>query len=62
LEPLVSKLAELSAADRHEVVAAAEDAAAARPVLSWESWDAARGVVSFGGDAVQDSDRLYDGT
>jgi len=29
--------------------------------LSWEQWDAASGVVSLGGDAVEDCDRLYDG-
>jgi hypothetical protein len=32
----------------------------AGPILSWEQWDAAAGVVSLGGDAVDDCDHLYD--
>jgi hypothetical protein len=62
LEPLVRQLAELPDDERREVVAAAEESAATRkPTLAWSSWDAARGVVSLGGDAVADCDRLYDG-
>jgi hypothetical protein len=63
LESLVSQLANLPADERREVVIAAEETAAVRkPILPWESWEAARAVVSFGGDAVEDCDRLYDGT
>ena len=43
------------------MAAAEETAAVAHPTLSWEAWEAARGVVHFGGDAVEDCDRLYDG-
>lgn len=63
LEDLVRALAALPAAERRRVVAATERAAA-RPqaTLSWDLWDRACGVVSLGGDAVEDCDRLYDGT
>ncbi len=63
LESLVSQLASLPPDERREVVIAAEQTATARkPTLPWESWEAARAVVTFGGDAVEDCDRLYDGT
>jgi hypothetical protein len=61
LEPLVRQLSELADEERRAVVAASEETAAKRPVLSWESWEAARGAVSLGGDAVEDCDQLYDG-
>lgn len=61
LEPLVRQLAELPKEERREVVAAAEETAKP-PTLSWSAWDAAAGVVSLGGNAVEDCDRLYDGT
>ena len=31
------------------------------PTTSWETIDALRGVVHFGGNAVEDCERLYDG-
>jgi hypothetical protein len=62
LEPLVRQLAELPEDERREVVAAAQASAARPPVLSWDAWDAARGLVTLGGDAVADCDRLYDGS
>jgi hypothetical protein len=63
LQPLVRELAELPERERREVVAAAEQASKdLEPTLPWESWDAARGVVCLGGDAVEDCDRLYDGS
>ena len=62
LEPLVRQLAELPEDERCEVVAAAQESAARRPVLSWDAWESARGLVSLGGDAVADCDRLYDGS
>jgi len=63
LEPLVRELASLPEQERREVVAAAEKTAVNRQsTLSWDSWDAARSVVNFGGNAVDDCDRLYDGT
>ena len=61
LEPLVRQLAQLPEDERREVVAAAQETAGRHPVLSWEAWDSARGLVSLGGDAVADCDRLYDG-
>jgi hypothetical protein len=61
LEPLVRQLAELPEEERREVVAAADESAGTHPVLSWESWESARGLVNLGGDAVEDCDRLYDG-
>ena len=63
LEPLVRQLAELADDERRDVVAAAQESASARrPTLPWSSWEAARGVVSLGGNAVEDCDRLYDGS
>jgi hypothetical protein len=62
LEPLVRQLSELPALERREVVAAAEETATQRPVLSWESWESACNAVRLGGNAVEDCDRLYDGS
>jgi hypothetical protein len=63
LLPLVRQLAELADRDRHDVVAAAEETVSDthRSVLAWDTWEAARGVVTLGGNAVDDCDRLYDG-
>jgi hypothetical protein len=60
LVPLARRLASLSAEERRAVI----DAAASidpRPVASWASLDEATGVVSLGGDAVEDTAGLYDG-
>jgi hypothetical protein len=62
LETLVRALAALPEAERRIVVSAAEEAAAHAKTLPWELWDRARGAVSLGGHAVEDCDRLYDGT
>ena len=59
-EPLVSDLAALPAPVRAAVVAQAERLAK-RKAASWESVDALGGVVSLGGDALRDTDDLYDG-
>lgn len=57
------ELAELPESERREVIAAAEEASTSGgSTLPWESWDAARGLVSLGGNAVEDCDRLYDGS
>jgi hypothetical protein len=56
----VRQLSELPAVERSEVLAAAEETATQRSVLAWTSWESARGVVSLGGNAVEDCDRLYD--
>ncbi len=62
LEPLVRQLAALSAAERREVIVAAEQTATERSVLSWDAWGRSRSVATLGGNAVDDCDRLYDGT
>ena len=54
------QLSELPAVERREVLAAAEETATRRSVLAWNSWESARGVVSLGGNAVEDCGRLYD--
>ena len=53
LKPLVEQLAKLQPGDRDLVVRAAESRRRYEAV-SWELLEAARGVVSFGGDAVED--------
>lgn len=62
LLPLVQQLAALSDADRNLVIQAAR--AQARPrkprTMSWETLDRAIGIVSLGGDAVEDCEALYD--
>lgn len=62
LDTLVRALAALPDAERRDVVSAAEEAAAHARTLPWELWNQARGVVSLGGHAVEDCDRLYDGS
>lgn len=63
LEALVRALSALPESVRNDVIVAAERAAAdARTPFTWELWDSARATVSLGGDALEDSDRLYDGT
>lgn len=61
-EPLARDLAALPAPVRAAVVAQAERLAKqSRKAASWESVDALGGIVSLGGDAVRDTDSLYDG-
>ncbi len=60
LEPLVQQLARLHPDERDLVVRAAATRRRHKSV-SWQLFEAARGVVSFGGDAVEDSKALYDG-
>lgn len=62
LETLVRALSALPEAVRNDVIVAAEKAARARTSFTWERWELARATVSLGGDALEDSDRLYDGT
>jgi hypothetical protein len=60
---LVRALSALPDAVRNDVIVAAEKAAGrARPSFTWERWKRARATVNLGGDALEDSDRLYDGT
>lgn len=63
LENLVRALAALPEPERSTVFAAANEQAQRErrgPTLSWDDWEAARGVVKFGGNAVEDCDGLYD--
>ena len=70
LQPLVKQLAELNKqlaelneGDRQLVIQAANSQAEPRKLrtMSWETLDRARGIVSLGGDAVEDCKALYDG-
>lgn len=62
LLPLVQQLAALSEADREFVIQAA--CAQAKPrkhrTMSLETLERAIGIVSLGGDAVEDCKALYD--
>jgi hypothetical protein len=60
LLPLFQQLMALSETDRRLVIAAAEEQREL-PAMSWETFDRARGIVSLGGDAVEDCKALYDG-
>ncbi len=60
LAPLVQQLLALSEPDRRLVIAAVEWEREL-PVMSWETLDRARGIVSLGGNAVEDCNALYDG-
>jgi hypothetical protein len=60
--PLVDQLAALRAADRERIVRAARKAARERRrTVSWNHLRGARGIAHFGGDAVTDTQALYDG-
>jgi len=63
LLPLVEQLRALSTADRDLVIQAAEALAKWRelPTLPWEEFEKVKGIVSLGGDAVEDCKALYDG-
>jgi hypothetical protein len=62
LLPLVQQLAALSESDRDLVIRAARpQAKPGKPrTMSWETLDRAIGIVSLGGDAVEDCEALYD--
>jgi hypothetical protein len=62
LRSLVEQLAALHAAERECIVRAARKIARAqRRTISWSHLREARGVAHFGGDAVTDTQALYDG-
>jgi hypothetical protein len=62
LRSLVEQLATLHAADRERIVRAARRAARERRrTISWSHLRDARGIVQLGGDAVKDTEALYDG-
>jgi hypothetical protein len=61
---LVRELAELPSGARETVIEAARHQAGEKtpiPTVSWESLRSLKGVVSFGGNALEDSEALYDG-
>ncbi|HMJ10779.1 MAG TPA: hypothetical protein VK524_05200 [Polyangiaceae bacterium] len=64
LRGLVRQLAELPQGARETVIEAARRTAnqpqAKLPTVSWESLRAAKGIVSLGGNALEDSEALYD--
>jgi hypothetical protein len=63
LLPLAQQLAALSEADRDLVIRAARSQTKPRKLrtMSWETLERAIGIVSLGGDAVEDCKALYDG-
>lgn len=62
LEALVRTLAALPDDERTRVYDAVNDhSRQGKPAtLSWDKWETVRGVVSLGGNAVDDCDQLYD--
>jgi hypothetical protein len=62
LRSLVDQLATLHAVDRERIVRAARRAARERRrTVSWSHLRDARGIAQLGGDAVKDTEALYDG-
>ena len=64
LEPLVEGLAGLDEQERELVIRAARHKRRTRVELKAVPWDVlwqANGAVSFGGNAVEDTDAIYDG-
>ena len=62
LKALVRALAALPDGERSTVYEAVNEAGKSRgAMLTWEEWEAARGVVTLGGNALDDCDQLYDG-
>lgn len=63
LEPLVERLADLSEDDQELVIRAARHKRRTKVELKpvpWEVLWQARGVVALGGNAVEDTDAIYD--
>jgi hypothetical protein len=58
LRSLVDQLATLHAVDRERIVRAARER---RRTVSWSHLRDARGIAQLGGDAVKDTEALYDG-
>lgn len=62
LRSLVEQLTALQPADRERIVRAARRASQTRRrTVSWSDLREARGIAHFGGDAVTDTQALYDG-
>jgi hypothetical protein len=62
LRPLVQQLAALPATEREQVIRAVREDSAAQslPVVPWEEFKQLCGIISLGGDAVEDTEALYD--
>lgn len=64
LRPLATELAKLPRDAREMVISVARAANTTThgyPTITWASLMSAKGLVSFGGNAVEDTDALYDG-
>jgi hypothetical protein len=63
LQPLVTQLAALNEGDRDLVIRAAKLQGLPNdlPTLPWEKFEKVKGIVSLGGNAVEDCRALYDG-
>jgi len=59
LEKLADQLASLSEEERQLVLSDVERRTGHRAHLPWRNMRALKGIVSLGGDAVQDCDDLY---
>jgi hypothetical protein len=62
LRPLVQQLVALPATEREQVIRAVREDSGAQslPVVPWEEFKQLCGIVSLGGDAVEDTEALYD--
>lgn len=63
LEPLARQLAELDPSDRDLIIQAVQANSPRRKLrgVSWEQLEKLKGIVSLGGNAVEDCKALYDG-
>ena len=63
LEPLARQLAELDPSDRELLIRAVQTSSPRRKLrgVSWEQLEKLNGIVSLGGNAVEDCKALYDG-
>jgi len=63
LEPLARQLAELDPSDRELIIRAVQTTSPRRKLrgVSWEQLEKLNGIVSLGGNAVEDCKALYDG-
>jgi len=63
LEPLAQQLAELDPSDRELIIRAVQTSSPRRKLrgVSWEQLEKLKGIVSLGGNAVEDCKALYDG-
>jgi hypothetical protein len=60
LLPLVEQLRQLTPEERGSVIRAANSSGENLPAIPWDVFRKAKGVVSLGGNAVEDCEALYD--